>query len=108
MRELKERKREERREENRAAIATTAPMTAVMGKFSTIVIDPPWDWGDEGDQDQLGRARPTYGTMSFEELLHLPVGDYADVDSHLYLWITNRSLPKGFALMERWGLSPRR
>ena len=67
------------------------------------MIDPPWDWGDEGDVDQLGRARPTYGTMTFDELLALPVGERADVDCHLYLWITNRSLPKGFALMERWG-----
>lgn len=103
IRELKERKREERREENRAAIEVAPAIEAVRGRFSTILIDPPWDWGDEGDQDQLGRARPTYGTMSLEELLQLPVGDYADIDCHLYLWITNRSLPKGFGLLDAWG-----
>jgi len=102
VREVKEQKREERREENRQLIAD-APAPVVGAKFATIVIDPPWDWGDEGDQDQLGRARPTYGTMSFSELLELPVEGMADDDCHLYLWITNRSLPKGFALMERWG-----
>lgn len=105
VREVKEHSREQRREENRALIAL-APEPAAAAKaarFSTIVIDPPWDWADEGDQDQLGRARPTYGTMSFAELLDLPVGGLADDDCHLYLWITNRSLPKGFALMERWG-----
>ena len=106
-RELKERAREERREENRAKIAAVPePQKAlekVQAKFATIVIDPPWDWGDEGDQDQLGRARPDYSTMSIQQLLELPVGDLADCDAHLYMWITNRSLPKGFALMERWG-----
>ena len=61
VREVKEHSREQRREENRALIAL-APEPAAAAKaarFSTIVIDPPWDWADEGDQDQLGRARPT-------------------------------------------------
>lgn len=106
-RELKEKAREARREENRAKIAAVPEPSRVIeptrAKFSTIVIDPPWDWGDEGDQDQLGRARPDYGTMSIAQLMELPVGDFADADAHLYMWITNRSLPKGFALMERWG-----
>lgn len=103
-RELKEQAREERREMNREAIAQADVREAVVvAKYATIVIDPPWDWGDEGDQDQLGRARPQYGTMPFNDLLALPVSDWADEDCHIYLWITNRSLPKGFALLERWG-----
>lgn len=105
-REIKEAKREERREENRAKVAEAATPEQIAetgARFATIVIDPPWDWGDEGDQDQLGRSRPDYATMSKEQLLALPLPDLADVDCHLYLWITNRSLPKGFELMERWG-----
>lgn len=106
-RELKEKAREERREENRAKIAALPEPEKVFSQskasFSTIVIDPPWDWGDEGDQDQLGRARPDYSTMSFSQLLDLPVGELADTDAHIYMWITNRSLPKGFALLEKWG-----
>ena len=107
-REIKEEQREARREENRAKVAeVVAPAPAAIAesgaKFATIVIDPPWDWGDEGDQDQLGRARPDYSTMSLSDLLALPVGELADDDCHIYLWITNRSLPKGFQLLERWG-----
>ncbi len=60
-REIKEEKREERRQENAAKIqetVATAPQSILESdaKFSTIVIDPPWDWSDEGDQDQFGRA----------------------------------------------------
>lgn len=105
-REIKEERREARREENRAKVAeVTEPAQVVQAgaRFATIVIDPPWDWGDEGDQDQLGRARPDYATMSLARLLELPVSDLADEDCHIYLWITNRSLPKGFQLLERWG-----
>lgn len=105
-REIKEQQREARREENRAKVAEVVEPEQVAqagARFATIVIDPPWDWGDEGDQDQLGRARPDYATMSLSQLLDLPVGDMADEDCHIYLWITNRSLPKGFQLLERWG-----
>jgi N6-adenosine-specific RNA methylase IME4 len=102
----KEEKREARREENRAKVAEAqAPEDIIKAeaKFATIVIDPPWDWGDEGDQDQMGRARPDYATMSKEQLMALPVGTLADEDCHLYMWITNRSLPKGFDLIQAWG-----
>ena len=106
-REMKEAAREARREENRkkiAAVPEPEQAAAVAdAKFATIVIDPPWDWGDEGDQDQLGRARPDYSTMTIEQLENLGVGGLADEDCHIYLWITNRSLPKGFRLLEAWG-----
>lgn len=104
-RELKERAREEVREQNRELVATAPPaiITAADARYQTIVIDPPWDWGDEGDVDQFGRGRPTYATMTIEEVAALPVGDLAEKNAHIYLWITNRSLPKGFALLEEWG-----
>lgn len=106
-RELKEQAREARREENRKKIAAVPEpekaAAVAQAKYATIVIDPPWDWGDEGDQDQLGRARPDYSTMSIEQLERLDVGGLADDDCHIYLWITNRSLPKGFRLLDAWG-----
>ncbi|HEY1897572.1 MAG TPA: MT-A70 family methyltransferase [Terracidiphilus sp.] len=103
-REIKEEERESKREENRQLVQTNAPITVITeGSYKAIVLDPPWDWGDEADADQFGRARPTYATMTIEQLLNLPVGKLAAPNAHIYLWITNRSLPKGFALLERWG-----
>jgi N6-adenosine-specific RNA methylase IME4 len=102
-REQKEQAREQRRTGNREKASSVQSADNIGAKFATIVADPPWDWGDEGDGDQLGRARPDYATLSKEQLLALPVGTLADEDCHLYLWITNRSLPKGFALLEAWG-----
>lgn len=105
-REVKEEKREAVRQENREKISVAEPVTDITDidiKFSTIVIDPPWDWGDEGDKDQLGRARPDYQTLSIDQLLELPLEDLSLPDAHIYLWITNRSLPKGFQLLDKWG-----
>lgn len=95
--------REEHRQENTEKIGTLATPLEAQGLFQTIVIDPPWDWGDEGDVNQFGRAKPDYHTMPIEDIEQLPVGRIADENCHLYLWVTNRSLPKAFRLIEAWG-----
>ena len=74
-------------------------LTPVVGKFRSIVIDPPWQY----DADFLGRGRPDYDTMSQEQLLALPVESWAEENSHLYLWSTNAMLPHAYRLMEHWG-----
>ena len=102
-RERKAAMRELKRQENMAKVNGAERPEQLSGVYSTILIDPPWDWGDEGDVDQMGRARPDYHTMSINEIELLPVGDLADENAHIYLWITNRSLPKGFRLLEAWG-----
>jgi N6-adenosine-specific RNA methylase IME4 len=103
-REMKECIREARRRENAKKVKAVPPVEAVnAAKFATIVIDPPWDSSDEGDVNQFGRAKVDYATMPIEELLAIDIGSKADEDCHIYLWITNRSLPKGFVLLEAWG-----
>lgn len=70
------------------------------GKFRTLVIDPPWDY------DWLsiaGRATPGYATMTHDELLALPVEQWAEDDCHLYLWTTNNFVGRAVELMARWG-----
>jgi N6-adenosine-specific RNA methylase IME4 len=104
LRVLKEQHREKKRAHNRRIVEDTEYAESLVGEsYPTIVIDPPWDWGDEGDVDQFGRGRPEYATMPVEEIAALPVEELADDDAHLYLWITNRSLPKGFDLLDAWG-----
>ena len=48
-REKKEKKRESRRQQNREKIESAPEPEKIIetgAKFATIVIDPPWDWGD--------------------------------------------------------------
>lgn len=99
----KEAIRENERQENAEKIETLASPLDAQGLFQTIVIDPPWDWGDEGDVNQFGRAKPDYSTMPIDEIEQLPISKIADDNCHLYLWVTNRSLPKAFRLIEAWG-----
>jgi len=94
------------RDQNAELIKSVSPLP--QGQFKTLLIDPPWDWGDEADVDQFGRARPDYETMSLEDIRSFSVfgetiPDKAESNAHIYLWITNRSLPKGFGLLQSWG-----
>ena len=99
----KEAKREEVRQQNAEKVQTLSNPLEAQGLFQTIVIDPAWDWGDEGDVNQFGRAKPDYHTMPISEIEALPISKIADKNCHLYIWVTNRSLPKTFHLMEIWG-----
>ena len=99
----KEKRQEEIRLQNSKLVEQVDPIVSIDGRYQTIVVDPPWDWGDEGDVNQLGRAKPEYSTMSFDELKDFPVAEKAAENCHIYLWITNRSLPKGFELLNEWG-----
>jgi N6-adenosine-specific RNA methylase IME4 len=103
-RAIREEQRERKREDNRKLLAATQSAEAIaFGAYGAVVIDPPWDWGDEGDDDQFGYARPNYATMPIDEIAALPISQIAAPDAHIYLWITNRSLPKGFGLLDKWG-----
>lgn len=94
---------ESKREENYEKVEKLESPLDAQGLFQTVVIDPPWDWGDEGDVNQFGRAKPEYHTMPISDIESLPVNKIADDNCHLYLWVTNRSLPKAFRLIEAWG-----
>lgn len=99
----KEAIRETERQENAVKVEKLNSPLEAQGLFQTIVIDPPWDWGDEGDVNQFGRAKPDYHTMPIDEIAKMPINKIADKNCHLYLWVTNRSLPKAFRLIEEWG-----
>lgn len=94
---------ESKREENYEKVEKLESPLDAQGLFQTIVVDPPWDWGDEGDVNQFGRAKPEYHTMPISEIEGMPINKIADDNCHLYLWVTNRSLPKAFRLIEAWG-----
>lgn len=74
-----------------------------MSRYRTIVADPPWRYGKRmhvktqnvahrQDRSFGASAEDVYPTMSFAEIAAMPVGDLAEDDAHLYLWVTNTKL----------------
>src|SRR6516165_7085775 len=76
------------------------------GRFSTILIDPPWRF-----QNRTGKVAPEhkrlhrYETMSFEEIAALPVAAHAAERSHLYMWCPNALLSEALQIMKAWGFT---
>ena len=79
-----------------------------MGKFKTVVIDPPWDiqLGPVAPDKQWGKTAPVlpYKAMRLEDIGKLPIGATLDDDSILFCWTTNRLLKDCFGILDAWGI----
>ena len=78
-----------------------------MGKYRTIVADPPWDY-PEGfalgpGHGVLEVRQLPYAPMSLEAIAELPVRALADDACRLFLRTTNRYLDDSFDVMRAWG-----
>ena len=71
------------------------------GKYSVILVDPPWKYGD---------ARPNiapdnhYPPMELEEICALPVAKLAAKNCILFMWVTSpMALDEAKAVLDAWG-----
>ncbi len=69
--------------------------------YATIYADPPWPEVG-GGRIRRGADRH-YPLMKVGEIAALPVGQWAQEDAHLYLWVTNNYFPDGLTVMKAWG-----
>lgn len=65
---------------------------AVLGKFSVIMADPPWD---------IHMELP-YGTMSDDEMRQLNIPALQD-EGLIFLWVTGRAMELGRECLTLWG-----
>ena len=81
------------------------------GKYSTIVIDPPWPYGKWGKASKAppgSNYRPTDSTMPFKamtisEIEDMDLSSLAATNCDLYVWVTQRYLPLVFGMIDKWG-----
>lgn len=70
-------------------------------KYKVIYADPPWSynvWSGKGKT-----AANHYDCMKKEDISNLPVGNLADKDCVLFLWVTFPCLREGLGVMKEWG-----
>ncbi len=84
-------------------------------QYKCVVVDPPWDQGKTGKR----KVRPNqgtelpYSTMTYREIVAVPVGEWAAEDAFIWLWATNSKsrssgkpiLVQAFALLDDWGFN---
>ena len=78
------------------------PSTRSGPPYSIIYADPPWKYRDEANAGERG-AVYKYEVMSFDEIKDLPVGDIADENCALFLWVTAPLLPECLPVVGAWG-----
>ncbi len=88
------------------------PFCDLAPPYATIVADPPWHYDARpvggGKPGTMGEAKPfPYSTMTFEEIVALPVGLLAADDAVLWLWTTNKWLRDAFTVVDAWGFGYR-
>ena len=71
--------------------------------FNTILLDPAWPVLQRGS---LG-AQKHYDLMTMDEIKALPVNDLLSDNAHVWLWMTNATLPYLKEIMDSWGLKYR-
>ncbi len=75
-------------------------------RYSTILADPPWRF-----TNRTGKIAPEhkrlkrYETMSLQEILDLPISQFTNDPSHLYLWVPNALISEGLEVMRAWGFT---
>lgn len=90
-------------------------------RFRTIVVDPPWSYKQKwhlprgtddfytGTKRRLMKGRgasANYACMPLDEIAAMPLGEWAEDDAHLYVWVTNAFMKQGHELAEAWGFRP--
>ncbi|MBM3898360.1 MAG: S-adenosylmethionine-binding protein [Thaumarchaeota archaeon] len=81
-------------------------LSKVSGKFSTILIDPPWFFNN-----RTGKVGPEhkrlyrYPIMTMDEILDLPIPEFVAPKCHLYLWVPNALVSEGLQVMNHWGFT---
>jgi N6-adenosine-specific RNA methylase IME4 len=71
------------------------------GNYKLIYVDPPWHYYGNTDKDQA--AGKHYNTMTFEELVALPVPKIIAKTAVMFMWTTGPKLAEAILLMQAWG-----
>jgi N6-adenosine-specific RNA methylase IME4 len=73
-------------------------------KYHTFYADCPWRFLTYSGHSLPQRAkRQHYPTMTREELMALPVGELAEKDACLFMWILGSHVDQGFEVARSWG-----
>lgn len=87
-----------------------------MTRYRTIVADPPWQYRDKLNMAVAADGTPHkghrgaeshYPCMDTDAICALPIGEQADSDAHLYLWVTNAFMLEGYSVAASWGFVPK-
>lgn len=81
-------------------VAELDSLIAAGQRFGCIYADPPWLYDNQATRASTGNH---YNGMTVEDLCGLPIGQLAEKDAHLHLWVTNAFLFDAPRIFAAWG-----
>ena len=72
------------------------------GKFSTLVVDPPWQMEKIERECRPNQVGFDYPTMTQDEIEGFDIDKYCEKECHLYLWTTQKHLWDALNAMVLW------
>ena len=73
------------------------------GKYSTIVIDPPWPVKFMKLEMRPNQVEMPYPTMEIDEIKKFPIDKITADNCNLFLWTTHTYLPSALEIVKEWG-----
>lgn len=70
-------------------------------RYGVVYIYPPWSYSRNWNNDPKNGGI-TYPTMKLDDIMKLPIGEIADKNCVLALWITHPKLMWANAIMDAW------
>ena len=74
-----------------------------MTTYSVILADPPWVWRAWSKRGEGKSASKHYPTMSLDAICALPVRNWAEDDSALFIWATWPTIFQTQRVIDAWG-----
>lgn len=86
-----------------------AAETAPAGKYSTIVVDPPWSYSNKSGRhgSSSNAAYIQDRTMTLDEVALFDLKRWVGEQCHLYLWVTDAYIGHVYNITEAWGFEPK-
>ena len=73
-------------------------------KYDLILADPAWTYDIEAVRPE-DRISSHYHQMDTQEICDLPVGNIANENAYLFLWVTSPKLNDGLKVLQSWGFN---
>jgi N6-adenosine-specific RNA methylase IME4 len=77
--------------------------TVGRAKYRLIYADPPWAFKTFSETGHARSSEAHYDCMDVEGIRSLPVGDLAEKDCVLLLWVRDPMLPAALDVINSWG-----
>jgi N6-adenosine-specific RNA methylase IME4 len=72
-------------------------------KYGVIYADPPWYFKSYSEKGEGRNPNQHYDCMNLDDIKKMKVGDIADDNSVLLMWVIDPMLDKAFEVIDAWG-----